>query len=300
MYADDTSLISTPELLDLLKTDVNIVSTEFAKVKNWLIENRLSLNISKTKAMMFHHPTKTNVFYPEIKLDSHTVSYVSDFKFLGIMIDSSLSWKSHIEYISTKIMSCIGVLSRLKNIIPCDIKLKIYTGLIHCHLNFATVLWGQNCGPISKLQTRALRLVLNLKYNSAHTDSIYRRLKILRVDDIYNLCLVKFYNDNKLKTLPNYMLSMALSSNQEINDSYPNTRHAHEIHRTRPYYKSLTHNIPTTIPNIPVQIRTKLTHPVNLYSTCSLSRTFKDSIINDYSPIQFCSDENCWPCKNRK
>ena len=57
MYADDTTIYFNLE--DFSRDDVvNCVSIELNKVNNWLHENKLSLNIEKTKCMIFHRHQK--------------------------------------------------------------------------------------------------------------------------------------------------------------------------------------------------------------------------------------------------
>ena len=56
MYADDTTIDFN--LADFSRDDVNCVPIELNKVNNWLHENKLSLNIEKTKCMIFHRHQK--------------------------------------------------------------------------------------------------------------------------------------------------------------------------------------------------------------------------------------------------
>ncbi len=51
-------------------------------------------------------------------------------KYLGILIDSNLNWKSHIEYVVKKIKRGIGVLSKLRYFTNIDILKKLYYALI--------------------------------------------------------------------------------------------------------------------------------------------------------------------------
>ena len=50
LYADDSTLITTPDM-----SDVNI-NYELSKISNWLILNMLSINVSKSKFIVFHMP----------------------------------------------------------------------------------------------------------------------------------------------------------------------------------------------------------------------------------------------------
>lgn len=155
LYADDTSLLSTPALTK--STDHNKITSELGKVNEWLTENKLSLNISKTKCMTFYNYQNKNVVKPKIYINDTEVEHVQYFKFLGITIDHHLDWKAHVTQLRNKLLSVTGILSRLKHTLPLDVKLKIYHSLFGCHLNYGLLLWGHNSDRIFKLQKRAIQ-----------------------------------------------------------------------------------------------------------------------------------------------
>ena len=88
MYADDTTLVTTTNAFGegQLETGLN---SELTKINEWLIVNKLSLNIQKTKAMLFHMPQK-KVDFPLIQIAETEIEYVDTFNFLGIVIDKTL------------------------------------------------------------------------------------------------------------------------------------------------------------------------------------------------------------------
>ena len=70
----------------------------FKKMNEWCNRNLLSLNFSTTCFMQFHSKsTFTKAIY--INYDNKTISNNTDLKFLGLLIDSTTSWKSHIAMI---------------------------------------------------------------------------------------------------------------------------------------------------------------------------------------------------------
>ena len=83
------------------------------------------------------------------------IERVTCFKFLGVIIDSNLTWSHHINYISNKLTRICGVLSRLKHDVPVLILKIIYNSLFLSHLNYGITAWGFNVGPrIKTLQKR--------------------------------------------------------------------------------------------------------------------------------------------------
>ena len=106
-YADDTTLLNSLKLEN--KNILKIINNEFEKVYNWLCFNRLSLNVEKTKYMVFHNKFK-NINYPELRLFDRLIDRVENFDFLGIVLNQNLNWNSHLDKISIKISRSIGAL----------------------------------------------------------------------------------------------------------------------------------------------------------------------------------------------
>ena len=207
LYADDTSLSST------LKTFSNntpeetslTINRELNLIHEWLSANKLSLNIKKTKYMVFRYPRKTNRLMPNliISLNGHLLERVNNFDFLGLTIDETLSWKKHIEKIATKISKVIGILSRCKRYLHSSVMVKIYNSLILSRINYGITCWGFDTKRIYKLQKKALRIICKTKYN-AHSDPLFIKLKTLKVKDIFLIQCLKFFYLHEKKDLPAY------------------------------------------------------------------------------------------------
>ena len=106
------------------------------------------------------------------------------FNFVCITIDKYLPWKEHINLIANKISRTVGVINRLKNYIPENALLTIYNTLIIIHLNYGILTWGFNSDRILKIQKKIARSITLSKYN-AHTEPIFKTLKLLKINDIF-------------------------------------------------------------------------------------------------------------------
>ena len=112
LYADDTNIFYSCESVDQL---CDVVNRELQGVVQWFKANRLSVNLKKTNFVIFGSPAKTkSVKKCEILLDNVNINRIDEAKFLGVIIDEHLSWKSHITYIEGKIAKNIGIMNRLK------------------------------------------------------------------------------------------------------------------------------------------------------------------------------------------
>ena len=103
MYADDTTLYCNINQIIV----EGLINAELTKLWEWLGANKLSLNIAKTKYMVFH-TSKRNVIYPNLKVNNSNIERVTEFNFLCVVLHSHMMWNKHINHISMKIArSCI-------------------------------------------------------------------------------------------------------------------------------------------------------------------------------------------------
>ena len=144
MYADDTNLVSTICSFNTCGQNLsNNINAEISRITNWLAVNKLSLNASKTKMMIFHHPNKKikPSEIPSIQINGQMIECVNEFKFLGILIDLHLSWAPHINYLANKLSRINGILTKLKHFLPQYILQIIYNALFQSHINYGITSW---------------------------------------------------------------------------------------------------------------------------------------------------------------
>ena len=146
---------------------------ELRKVATWFKSNKLSLNISKAKYPSFHSTRKRKCM-PNILLPLHidNVPIKREFvtKFLGVYLDEFISWKHHINIVSTNACKSIGILYRTRCILSKFLRKQLYFSFINCYLNYANIAWAStNKSKLQALyrhQKHAARII-NFKTNSA-------------------------------------------------------------------------------------------------------------------------------------
>ena len=190
MYADDTTIYFNLEDFDPTCIEADITN-ELEKVNIWLKLNKLSLNTQKTKLMVFHRKQK-NVSEINLSIDHNQIEQIPVFNFLGIIFDENLSWKNHTKMIANKISRVTGILYRLKSVFPKEVLVTLYKTLIASYIHYGLLVWGMDCNRIEGLQKKAIRLITNSSY-FAHTTPLFKEEKLLKVQDIFKLRLLKFY-----------------------------------------------------------------------------------------------------------
>ena len=106
-----------------------------------------------------------------------------------------MTWNKHINHISMKIARSIGILYRLRNVYPESVLLTIYNTLILPHFHYCLLLWGsvvKGNHSLHLLQKKALRIITISDY-LAHTEPLCKRLRILKISNMFSVVLWKFY-----------------------------------------------------------------------------------------------------------
>ena len=199
LFADDTNIYYESSNLKELEITIN---KELKWLNQWLSVNRLALNIKKTNYIIFHPKNKLIKETITLTINKKAIDEKKYVKYLGILIDSSLSWKFHIDNVTKKISRSIGVLYKLRSFVNSSILVNMYYSLIYPHFIYAVQVWGSACdlyiNKLQVLQKRAVRMITfsdnldNPTLGLAHTGPLFHKLEILRIKDIYDIHISKF------------------------------------------------------------------------------------------------------------
>ena len=109
LFADDTTLTLSNESVRELEKSVN---SELTNVVAWMQANKLTINFKKTNFILFGDKSQRHSM--NIFCSQQTISQVDSVKYLGILIDSKLTWNSHLEHLGKKVASGASVLFKLQ------------------------------------------------------------------------------------------------------------------------------------------------------------------------------------------
>ena len=296
IYADDTNLFSPICSFDCTingdKASMSsVINNELALVQEWLNINKLSLNVKKTKYMLFHHKQrKLNNEPINLSINNQPIERVNSFNFLGLTLDENMTWNAHIQCTSNKIARTIGVVNRLKHSLPLEILRYIYNALILPHLQYALLTWGFKNNRLFKLQKRAIRVITRSKYN-AHTEPLFRNLNLLKLDDMFKLNMLKTYYKFKNGNLPDYIMSMF--SNVDASHGYNTRTQGHlkvQYAKTASCQKCIRFVLPRLINETEDEIISK----VSTHSFQGFNKYIKRYMLNNYSIT--CQLSSCYIC----
>lgn len=172
-------------------------------LKDWFDLNKLTLNTSKTKFIVFGNRLSNTI--SKLMINEVEIERVSTIKFLGVVIDNNLNWKPHISYIKNKISKSVAILYKVKDFLNEKSLYTLYCSLVLPYINYCVEVWGNtyktNINPIFQLQKRAIRIVKKTNYREP-TNSLFIELKALKLKELVELKTLQIMYKAKKQQLP--------------------------------------------------------------------------------------------------
>ena len=191
LYADDTCLFyfgsSIHDIITLAQDDLNSLYT-------WFQFNLLTINISKTCYVIFKAKNKIIPPFDPLKINDVPLQLKTSEKYLGLRIDSTLSWNAQIEYIKNKLSTLLGTLRNIVRCIPRILRYTIYNSLVKPHLLYLIELWGSatktKLSELQRSQNKLIKMLFNYPFLTS-TSKIYNDTKLMNIKQlyIYNTCI---------------------------------------------------------------------------------------------------------------
>jgi len=144
LFADDTSmLVKLTEPWEFLHSiQRNIINAD-----RWFKSNSLLLNMDKTHLLQFY--TKTGqIMDLEVRYENKQITTVNTIKFLGLIIDSTLSWKQHIDSIIPKLNRACFAIRQVKPYMALEALKMIYFSYFYSIVTYGIIFWGNSVHSI--------------------------------------------------------------------------------------------------------------------------------------------------------
>ena len=209
LFADDTSILYSHCDQDHL---ISVLNEELIKIDSWMRSNKLSVNIKKTNYVVFKSAQKKVL--SDLPLSFNKKNSV---KFLGVYIDNSLTWKSHINHVCKKMSKSIGVIFRSRFFLTEETLLSLYHTLVYPYISYCSTVWTStyptNLNRIYLFQKRAVRAVTKSDY-LAHSAPLFSRLNVLDIYQVNSFHVGKFMYKYQNCLLPSIFLDLFQTSSQ--------------------------------------------------------------------------------------
>jgi hypothetical protein len=222
LFADDTVILFSHDNLNILNKMCN---ETFVKLTQWLNMNKLSLNLDKTFGMFFNANKKaSNKWLPQICYNGSNIQFIEQTKYLGMIIDSKLSFKSHIFCLISKLRKWISIFRKINPLLSSSAKYLIYNSLFYSNLLYGIELYGSASKsvikPLQVIQNKALRALFNYdKYYSA--SKLYLELGLQDVNTLFkiraSIMLKSLYDHPSTLNVHQILKSYCTTTNHKYN-----------------------------------------------------------------------------------
>ena len=167
------------------------------EIQDWLSCNKLSLNILKTHYMIFTSQKKI-VHDVNVMICNTAIKRVYVTKFLGVQIDSKLSWNDHIKYTCKKVSKSIAILLKARKKLPKQCLFSLYYSIAFPYFIYCNQVWGCNYAeclkPLFLLQKKMIRIITSSPFRAC-TNHLLVSNKLLDLKDINSYMTgVSMYN----------------------------------------------------------------------------------------------------------
>ena len=165
MYPDDGNILITGDS----NAEIEKKFTNLAKnLETWVNSNGLIINLKKTNYMIFSNRAIQELpFTP--KLFKYEIERKRVARFLGVIINENLTWNDHTQSLKAKMSRYVGILFKLKKILPLSARKNIFYSFVQSYLNYCSLVWGvgpkSNIEPLFTEQKKAVRSLMP-GYNS--------------------------------------------------------------------------------------------------------------------------------------
>lgn len=219
MFADDTVLVFHDKSWQSVAT---LAERGLAQVTSWLENSLLSLNTSKTKFLCFSktsasapaydfrikihmYPCNRQTEFVSVACTCENLDRVTDIKYLGVIVDSNLSWKCHVATLTARVRKLIYIFKQLRTFATHQILIQSYKALCECLINYCICAWGNAAKThliqVERAQRALLKVMLYLPYRHP-TVEVYKMANVLTVRKMYVYQILKRYHANVVPYIP--------------------------------------------------------------------------------------------------
>lgn len=157
-------------------------------ISEWFQYNLLTINTSKTCYVVFAAKNKKLDYNGHLHINGESIQKKDNERYLGLILDSKLTWKAHIESIKPKITSLTGALRNVVSCLPKQVRSSIYNTLVKPHLDYLVEVWGKaaksNLNDLQIAQNKIIKVLFHYDYLTP-TRILYKEPKHMNLNQIY-------------------------------------------------------------------------------------------------------------------
>lgn len=194
LFADDVSvIIATNQNSTLDDHNLDILNT-LTLVNNWLTNNNLVINLTKTNLINFNNLKNGHI---SLNFNNQIINIKNEALFLGIVVDSKLNWHKHTDNVCNKVNSFSYALYKLVRVASKETALVAYYAYVESVLRYGIIVWGNSVGSkkVFIAQKRCVRALVGIAPDIS-CKPYFLGLGILTLASLYILEIGKFVKLN--------------------------------------------------------------------------------------------------------
>lgn len=247
-YADDTSCIVAADSVSDLSMKL---SQLIAGMVRWCADNKLGLNVGKTGIV--HYTAREPEYSLYVRKDGKSVQTKTAAKFLGVTLDSGLTWTSHIDVVVKKLNTACYTVRHVRHVVNLETLRAIYFAFVHSVISYGIMFWGASpdAERVFVVQKRILRSMLGLEYD-ASCKGYFIEQKIITVPSLYIYKLAVYCRKNEAQFVKNRQGYRSMTMTTRYRD-YLRVPHYHLTRSQKgPYYRAV--KVYNALPNVVKQV----------------------------------------------
>ena len=203
LFADDTNLHLSHHNVNILQSQV---VTEIHKISNWMNTNNLTINYKKSCYMMIINKINKSTHF-KLTINHNAIEKSDNEKYLGVHFDNKLTWEKHINTMSKKLSKVCGMMHKLRHYVPLSTLKLIYFSMFHSQIQYSLLNRGRAAKnylrKLEVLQNNILRVCL-FRPRNCSTTSLYSKLKVSKIKDMFQMEIAKFMFKFNNQMLPSF------------------------------------------------------------------------------------------------
>ena len=172
------------------------VAEDLKLLTTWCQKNKLTVNINKTKVMLFG---TRNMLKRGIRCDTFIngtkLQYVNHFNYLRVKLDSSLTFELHASESLKMVAHKLYLLARVRKFITPEQAITIYRSKIVPYFDYGDIflmnITAKTTQKLQKMQNQALRICIQAE-GRTHVNILHNTCNVNKLDDCRRTHLLNF------------------------------------------------------------------------------------------------------------
>ena len=184
LYADDTVIYIANHNFELAQ---QLLQEDLDCYLTWCQQNKLSVNITKTKLMIFAASRrKLNSLDVNLELNEEKLQVVPSYKYLGVILDPLLNYNLHLKYIAKTVAYKTYKLCQFRPFLDVNLAIRIFKATILPYFDYADILFlttaETHLKPLQYAQNHCLKICLKYPHLT-DTITVHREAKVNLLKD---------------------------------------------------------------------------------------------------------------------